>query len=98
MDNQTQIQKTIIEELELDNLPKEKQDQLLIKMTEAVLNRIFLEIMERLTEADQKDYEKMIDENIAPEKLDAFLKEKINNYDEIVAKVIGDFKEEMIGV
>ncbi|MDO9230990.1 MAG: hypothetical protein Q7U36_00725 [bacterium] len=98
MDNQTQIQKTIIEELGLADLPKEKQDQLLIKMTEVVLKRIFLEIMERLNEVDQKDYEKKIDENIAPEQLEAFLREKIIDYDEMVAKVIADFKEEMKSV
>ncbi|MFA6160053.1 MAG: DUF5663 domain-containing protein [Parcubacteria group bacterium] len=98
MDNQTQIQKTIIEELGLVDLPKEKQDQLLIKMTEVVLKRIFLEIMEKLNETDQKIYEKMIDENAEPEKLEEFLREKITNYDKIIARVIADFKEEMKSV
>ncbi len=98
MDNQTQIQKTIIEELGLADLPKEKQDQLLVKMTEVVLRRIFLEIMEKLNESDQKVYEKMIDENYTPEKLEEFLREKIANYDEMIKKIITNFKEEMVGV
>lgn len=95
MENQTQIQKTIIDELGLNDLPQEKQDQLLIKMTEAVLNRIFVEIMEKLNENDQNAYEKMIDENASPEQLESFLREKIANYDEMVANVIANFKEEM---
>jgi hypothetical protein len=98
MEQKTQIQKTIIDELELGDLPQEKQDQLLIKMTEAVLNRIFLETMEKLNENDQNAYEKMIDENASPEDLEKFLKEKISNYDEMVAKIISDFKKEMQGV
>lgn len=90
-----EIQKKIIEELGLSNLPQDKQDQLLVKMTEVVLQRIFVETMNKLNENDQVAYEKMIDENSEPEKLEAFLKEKITNYDEMVAKVVTDFKSEM---
>lgn len=95
MDNQKQIQQTIIDELGLSNLPQEKQDQLLVKMTEVVLKRIFMETMEKLNESQQKEYEKMIDEEADPEKLETFLKEKIANYDEMVARVVNNFKEEM---
>lgn len=95
MTNQNQMQQTIIDELGLAELPQEKQGQLLVKMTEVVLKRIFLETMEKLTEAQQAEYEKMIDENVPPEKLENFLQEKIANYEEMVKKIIFDFKEEM---
>lgn len=91
-----QIQKTIIEELGLSDLPEDKKNQLLVKMTEVVLKRIFVETMEKLSEADQKEYEKLIDENAEEEKLEGFLKEKITGYEEMVKKIVADFKEEMI--
>lgn len=95
MNNLTQekIQKELLEELGLENLPQEKQEELLIKMTEVLLKRIFMETMEKLSDADRDAYEKM--ENVEPEKISEFLKEKIANYDEMVQKIIVDFKEDM---
>lgn len=90
-----QIQQTLMEELGLTDLPEDKQNKLLIKMTEVVLKRIFVETMEKLTEREQADYEKMIDENVSPEEVEKFLKEKISNYGEMVKKIIDDFKNEM---
>ena len=95
MTNQSDIQKTLIEELGLDNLPKEKQEQLTIKMTEVILKRIFLETVEKLSEADQETYSQMIENKATPEELEKFLNEKISNYDEMVKKIADDFKEEM---
>jgi hypothetical protein len=95
MTNQNKIQQTIIDELGLSDLSQEKKDALLTKMMEVVLKRIFLETMEKLSEADQESYSKMIDDNATPEEMDAFLKEKIANYDQMIAGIIDGFKEEM---
>ncbi len=82
-----------MEELGLTGLPQEKQEELMVKMTEVVLKRIFVETMEKLSDADRDAYEKM--ENAEPEEISKFLKEKIANYDEMVQKIIADFKEDM---
>jgi hypothetical protein len=95
MTDQAQIQKELLEELGLSSLPPDKQEELLIKMTEVLLKRIFIETMERLNEADREMYEKMVDEKSEPEKIGEFLKERVLNYDEMVQKIIIDFKEEM---
>lgn len=93
-----QIQKTLIDELGLSDLSEDKKDQLLMKMTEVVLKRIFLETMEKLTDRDQDEYSKMIDENVDPEALEKFLQDKISNYEEMVGKIVADFVEEMKAV
>lgn len=90
-----EIKKTIIDELGLTDLPEDKKEQLIIKMTEVVLKRIFVETMGKLSESDQDAYEKLIDDKVESEKLEGFLKEKISGYDEMVAKIINEFKEEM---
>jgi hypothetical protein len=95
MSNQVDIQKTIIEELGLSDLSREKQEKLVIKMTEAVLKRVFLETIEKLSVADQENFSQMIGNKAAPEQLEKFLSEKINDYDEMVKKIVEDFKEEM---
>ncbi|MEI7425547.1 MAG: DUF5663 domain-containing protein [Candidatus Moraniibacteriota bacterium] len=92
---QTQIQKELLEELGLTSLPQDKQEEILIKMTEVLLKRIFVETMGKLSDTDRETYEKMVDEKSDPEKIGEFLKENVYNYDEMVQKVIIDFKEEM---
>jgi hypothetical protein len=98
MTEKNSVQKTIIDELGLSDLPEDKKEQLVLKMTEAVLKRIFLETMEKLSEKEQEEYAKMIDENATPQELETFLREKISGYDEMVQKTIADFKEQMKAV
>ena len=62
MDQQNQIQKNLIEELGLSDLSQEKKDQLIIKMTEVIIKRMFLETMEKLNDEDKEIYGKMVDD------------------------------------
>lgn len=88
-------QKTLAEEMGLGGLSQDKQEELLVRMTEVLLKRIFLETLEKLSEDDQEAYSKMIDAGAEPQEIENFLKEKISNYDEMVKKIVDDFKEEM---
>lgn len=96
MPDQNNIQKTLIDELGLSDLSQDKQEQLLIKMTEVVLKRIFVETMDKLSEKDQDQYSDMIEKNATPEEVEKFLNEKISDYDEIVKKIVEEFKKEML--
>ncbi len=95
MDQDSQVKKIILNEFGLSDLPKDKQDELLIKITEAVLKRIFLETMEKLSEQGQQEYENMIANGAAPRQMEEFLKANISNYETLVQKVIEEFKNEM---
>ena len=52
----TIMQQTIIEELGLAELPQEKQEELLVKIGEVVMKRIYLETMENLKEKIRKNW------------------------------------------
>lgn len=95
MGQQSQIQKTLLDELGLSNLPQEKQEELVMKMTEVLLKRIFIETLEKLKEKDQEEYAKMIEEKASPDEVEKFLHEKISDYDQVFEKIVTDFKEEM---
>lgn len=86
----------LIKDLGIDTLSEDKQNELIIKMTEVLLKRIFLETMEKLGDAGREEYEKMTEGEVIPEQVEAFFKEKIHNYDEMVQNVIVEFKEEMM--
>ena len=86
----------LIKDLGIDTLSQDKQNELIIKMTEVLLKRIFLETMEKLGEQGREEYEKMTEGELVPEQMEAFFKDKIANYDEMVQGVIDEFKGEMM--
>ena len=94
--SQTEALAQLVKDLGIDTLSQDKQNELVIKMTEVLLKRIFLETMEKLGENGREEYEKMTEGDIIPEQVEAFFKEKIQNYDEMIQLIIDDFKAEMM--
>ncbi|NTW27070.1 MAG: hypothetical protein HGA36_01975 [Candidatus Moranbacteria bacterium] len=86
----------LIKDLGIDTLSQDKQNELIIKMTEVLLKRIFLETMEKLGESGREEYEKMSEGEVEPQQVEEFFKEKIANYDEMVQGIIEEFRGEMV--
>lgn len=94
--DQNKIQKMLLDELGLSEISQDKKEQLLIKMTEVLLKRIFLETMEKLDEQAREEYQKLVEGgNSTPEQMEEFLKSRIGDYEGLVQKVVDEFKEEM---
>jgi len=87
-------QQNLIQELGLDSLPEDKQIELLTTMTESVLKRITIQILERLSEEEKKEFDKVRESGEA-DKITKFLREKIKDYDEMAENTVKEFKEEM---
>lgn len=96
MANQSTALNQLIKDLGIDTLSQDKQNEIIIKMTEVLLKRIFLETMDKLGEEGRAEYEKMSEGEVTPEQIEAFFKEKISNYEELAQSVIDEFKEEMM--
>ncbi len=86
----------ILEEFDLKDLPEETQTKMIEVMTESLLKRITLRILETLSEEDRVEFEK-VKEQEDGDRTEEFLREKIPEYDELVETVSRDFKEEMKG-
>lgn len=93
--NEEQIRSRLMQEMGLDGLSQEKQDELVVKMTEVILKKVFLATMERLEAKGQAEYAMLMENDPSPEDVDEFLKEKISGYEEMVEKIIKDLIEEM---
>lgn len=91
----TNANASLIDELGLSNLPDDKKEELVAKMTEVVLKRILIETVEKLDEKGQEEYAKLIETKATPEELEKFLLERIPDYDMMIKKIVDDFKEEM---
>lgn len=93
---QSEALSQLIKDLGIDTLEQDKQNELIIKMTEVLLKRIFIETMEKLGEGGREEYEKMSEGEVEPEQVEAFFKEKIKNYDEMVQGIVEEFRTEMV--
>lgn len=90
-----EAKKALLEEMGIADLPEDQQNELIDKMTEAVLKRMLLVVLEKLNDEDRASFEAMIDKEAAPEEVNSFLQEKIPDYEQLAAKVVNEFKEEM---
>ncbi|MFZ2187509.1 MAG: DUF5663 domain-containing protein [Candidatus Moraniibacteriota bacterium] len=93
--DQEALKKELIEVFHLEDVPASKQEELLSKVGEALLKRIFLETMEKMGDANVTEYEALLDKGAKQEELEAFFEKKIPGYTVFVRGVVTRFKEEM---
>lgn len=93
--DQTQIREAAADALGVAHFSPEKQDELIDKISELLLKRIFLATVEALDEGAQVEYNQLMEGDPTPEEVDSFLQGKIDDYEGVVRKVIDSFKEEM---
>jgi len=95
--DQAQVLDQLVKEMGIDTLPEDKRNELLIKMTEVLLKRIFVETMEKLGEEGRAEYEKFLEnDNIDPKEAQEFFKQRIPNYEDMIQQTIDEFKKEMM--
>lgn len=93
--DQEALRKELIEAFQWQGLPPDKQEELLSKMGEVLLKRIFLETMEKIGDAGVKEYEVLLERSAGQEEIETFFESKIPGYDIFVRNVVKEFKEEM---
>ncbi len=90
------LEKDIIKLLGLENLPEKDKTALISKMAETVLDRINLQILDALTEADKKKFDQLLKKNPSPQEVDKFLTAKVKNLEEIRMAEILRFKQDIV--
>lgn len=93
--DQAQLREELITAFHLEQVAPEKQDELIAKMGEAILKRLFLETMEKIGDDGVAEYEALLHKEAKPEEMDAFFEKKIPGYNVFIQGVIDSFKEEM---
>jgi len=87
------LQQNIIQELGLQDLPEDTQAEILAQMGEVILKRVLVNSLEQLSENDLKEFEK-IQETATPEEIEEFFNSKIPGYEQMVTKIVEDYKNE----
>ncbi len=83
----------LLEALGLNSLPEEQREKLVEQMTEVVENRINTEVLSILTTEQKKELDKVLNSDAD---MIEFLRNKIPNFDLMVAETVANFKKEML--
>lgn len=89
------VRAKILEYLEIENAPVEKQDEIISKIGEVAFKEILLTTLERLNEEQQKEYDQLLEEEAEPEVVEVFLKEAIPDYEKMVEQKIDDLMKSL---
>lgn len=86
------IQKNIESVLELDNLPVEEQQEIMLRIGAIIYQNVLMRVMETMTDGDQNEFEKLLDNNAKPEEIFSFLKNKVQDFEKIINEEATKFK------
>ncbi|KKP68614.1 MAG: hypothetical protein UR66_C0004G0014 [Candidatus Moranbacteria bacterium GW2011_GWE1_35_17] len=93
--NQDKIKEDIMQYLGLNKLSQDKQDEILAKIGEIILKKIFIETVDKLGETDRAEFEKMLKEGTDADSIEKFLNTKIENYDMIISRIVEEVKNDI---
>lgn len=88
------IQEDILKELEIDKLPPEKQEEILTAMTELILKRITLRVLQNFSEKQKEEFDQICSGG-DQEKINQFLLVNVPDYERVIQEEIGQFKNEI---
>jgi len=93
--NQDETKDDIMKELGFDKLSQDKQDDILAKIGEIILKKIFIETVDKLNDEDTDKFKEMLKGGESAEGIESFLSTKIKNYDTIIGKIVAEVKKDI---
>jgi hypothetical protein len=88
----------IISELGLDQLSQEEQEQVLERIGKIIYQAVLERVLGRLSEEDAQKLDELLDGDPSGEEILAFLRERIDNIDEIIQEEAQKFRQESLQV
>jgi len=88
------LKDNIIKDLELDKLPDDKREEVLTAMTEALLKRVILVVLEKIPKDRKSEFDE-ISKTKDSDKINEFLAAVVPNYEKVLTAEIDNFKKEM---
>ncbi len=92
------IQKNIETVLELGNFPPEKQEEILLRVGAIIYQNVLMRVMETMTDQNQDEFEKLLDNNASPQDIFSFLKKNVENFEKIIEEEALKFKNKAVSI
>lgn len=75
----------------LESLPQDKQDEMIGQIGSLVFQGVMIRVLPTMSEGQQKELEKMMTGNAAPEAVMKYLAKEIPNFEQIVTEEAQNF-------
>jgi len=89
------MREELAKELGIETLSVEEQERLIDMAIETLIREIYIQTIEKLGEAGGKEYEALVTRGGSETEMTDFLRARIPDYDNFVAKIVMDFKREV---
>jgi hypothetical protein len=89
----TDTKESIIRDLGIDGLKEEEQQEVLQRIGSIIYQAVFERILGELSEEDQDKLDRMLSKDPAANEVLTFLRERIDNVDDIIAEEVQRFRE-----
>jgi hypothetical protein len=89
----TDTKASIIHDLGIDGLKEEEQQEVLQRIGSIIYQAVFERILGELSEEDQDKLDRMLGKDPAANEVLTFLRERVDNVDEIIAEEVQRFRE-----
>lgn len=87
------IQNNIKNALELDKLPPEEAQEIILRVGALIYQNVLMRVMEIMTETDQDEFEKLLDNDGKADEIFSFLKQKVENFEKIIEEEAIKFRD-----
>jgi len=91
---QKEIRENIIELFNIADLPEDKQEETINRIGGIIFQSVLMRVLPMLSEEELADYEKLLDNNVAPDELMNYFGEKVPNFLEIIKEESENFQKE----
>ncbi len=91
------LKQNIIKDLGIDTLPKDQQEQALLKIGKIIFQGVLIKVLNKLNDEDKDRLDAILIEKPSDQEVVLnFLRSKISDFDEIVNGEVAEFKRESV--
>ncbi|MFA6324821.1 MAG: DUF5663 domain-containing protein [Candidatus Paceibacterota bacterium] len=87
------IKNNIINALNIENLSKEEQEDIILQVGSVIYQNVLMRTMETMPENIVDEFEKQLDNNTEPEQIFDFLKNNVKDFEKIIEEESIKFKD-----
>lgn len=88
----------VMDALELNELPPEEQEALLLELNSLIFRGSMVRLIERMDEQTREDFAQLVDGGVDEGALEAFLKERVPDADSAVAETVQEISDDILAV
>ncbi len=89
---------TLLEVLDIEGLPPEEQEDLLLELNELIFKGTFVKLLERMDDATKDDFDQLMSGEPSEDQVMAFLQERVPDADQAVEETIQELRDDILSV